>query len=65
MLYDPLLSDQKELLLIPRFAASSGSVSLWSYGSLYWCRDTYNSCDLEVWFVTGSWGGDDAGLAPF
>ena len=57
--YDPALLDQDESLLSPAFTADKGSVSLWSFGSLYWCRDTYDNCDLEVWFVNGSWGGGD------
>ena len=57
--YDPALLDQDELLLSPAFTADTGSVSLWSFGSLYWCRDTYDNCDLEVWFVNGFWGGGD------
>jgi hypothetical protein len=63
--YDPALLDQDEVLLSPSFTADSGSVALWSFGSLYWCRDTYDNCDLEVWFVNGSWdwgGGDDVYL---
>jgi hypothetical protein len=62
VLYDPALLDQDEVLLSPTFDADSGDVSLWSYGSLYWCRDTYDNCDLEVWLVKGNWdagSGDD------
>jgi hypothetical protein len=65
VLYDPALLSQDEVLLSPTFTADSGDVSLWSKGSLYWCRDTYDNCDLEVWFVNGSWdwgGGDDVFL---
>jgi len=65
VLYDPALLDQDEVLLSPTFVADSGNVSLWSLGSLYWCRDTYDNCDLEVWFVNGNWdagGGDDVYL---
>lgn len=63
--YDPNLLDQDEVLLSPSFVPSAGSMSLWSKGSLYWCRDTYDNCDLEVWFVNGSWdwgAGDDVYL---
>lgn len=63
--YDPALLDQDEVLLSPSFIPFSGSVSLWSFGSLYWCRDTYDNCDLEIWFVNGAWdwgGGDDVYL---
>jgi len=59
---DLALLDQDELLLSPAFTADTGSVSLWSFGSLYWCRDIYDNCDLEVWFVNGSWGGGDDAL---
>jgi C1A family cysteine protease len=59
VLYDPALLDQDEVLLSPTFTADSGSVQLWSYGNLRWCRDTDDNCDLEVWFVNGSWGGGD------
>jgi hypothetical protein len=65
VLYDPALLDQNEVLLSPTFTADSGDVSLWSLGSLYWCRDSYDNCDLEVWFVNGTWdwgGGDDVFL---
>ena len=65
VLYDDL-QDQDEVLLSPCFTPDSGSVKLWSKGSLYWCRgDPYDNCDLEVWFVNGSWdggGGDDVFL---
>jgi hypothetical protein len=57
--------EQDEVLLSPCFTPDSGSVALWSKGKLYWCRDTYDNCDLEVWFVNGSWdggGGDDVYL---
>ncbi len=56
---------QDEVLLSASFTATSGSVSLWSYGSPYWCRETYDLCDLEVWLVNGAWdwgGGDDVYL---
>ena len=59
---DPALLDQDELLLSPVFTSDIGRVYLWSFGSLYWCRDTYDNCDLEVLFVNGSWGGGDDAL---
>jgi hypothetical protein len=59
VLYDPALQDQDEWLLSPAFNAWTGQVSLWSFGSLYWCRDTYDNCDLEVWLVVGALGGGD------
>ena len=57
--YDAALLGQDELLLSPAFTAEVGSVELWSKGSPYWCRDTYDNCDLEVWLVGGAWGGGD------
>lgn len=62
VLYDPAQQDQDEVLLSPCFTPDSGNIEieLWSKGSLYWCRgDPYDYCDLEVWFVNGSWGGGD------
>ena len=59
VLYDSNLSPQDEILLSPEFSAVSGNVSLWSIGNLYWCRDDYDNCDLEIWFVKGPWGGSD------
>jgi hypothetical protein len=55
--YDPTLVNQDEILLSPEFKAASATVSLYSMGSVYWCRDTYNNCDLEIWIVKGAWDG--------
>jgi hypothetical protein len=63
VLYDTALQD--EVLRSPCFTPDSGTVTLWTFGNLYWCRDTLDNCDLEVWFVNGSWdggGGDDVRL---
>lgn len=59
--YDEKLSPQDEILFSPEFrpAAGSGRVKFWSKGSLHWCRDVHDNCDLEVWFVNWSWGGGD------
>jgi PKD repeat protein len=57
--YDPLLARQDEWLLSPETTLVTGTLSFWSLGSLYWCRDTYNNCDLDVWLVVGSLGGGD------
>jgi len=66
VLYDPTIEDQDEVLLSPSFTLDSGRVALWTFGSLYWCAGApYDYCDLEVWFVNGSWdwgGGDDVYL---
>jgi len=50
VLYD---YDQDEWLLSPELALSEGTLSFWSYGSLTWCRDTNDNCDLNVWIVVG------------
>lgn len=57
ILYDDALLDQDEILLSPAFSADSATLSFYSLGSLYWCRDTYDNCDLEVWLVRGEWDG--------
>jgi 3-keto-disaccharide hydrolase len=57
--YDSLLGDQNEVLLSPSFTASGAYLRFASMGSVYWCRDTYNNCDLNVWLVVGAWGGGD------
>jgi hypothetical protein len=57
--YDDQIAQQDEWLLSPQLQLSSGTLTLWSFGSLYWCRDTYDSCDLEVWLVVGTVGGGD------
>lgn len=57
--YDDQLAAQDEVLLGPEFQASSAQLQFQSFGNLYWCRDTYNNCDLNVWLVVGAWGGGD------
>jgi hypothetical protein len=52
-------ANQDELLISPSFTTTWGAVSLWSFGSLEWCRDGSDNCDLEIWLVKGSWGGGD------
>ncbi len=56
--YDSELEDQDEILLSPYFTTNGGSISLYSSGSSYWCRDTHDNCDLQVWLVRDAW---DAG----
>jgi hypothetical protein len=51
--------DQDEWLLSPELQISEGTLSFWSFGSLYWCRDTYDNCDLNIWLVVGDVGGED------
>ncbi len=57
--YDPALSPQDEWLLSPVISLSEGTLSFWSFGSLYWCRDNFDNCDLNVWIVVGAPGGGD------
>lgn len=57
--YDPDLNDQDEFLLTPPFRGDTGSVSFWSEGSIYWCKETNDNCDLEVWFIGEKPGLDD------
>ncbi len=57
--YDPDLKPQNEVLLSPEFQASSAQLKFYSFGSLSWCRDVFDNCDLQVWLVVGSWGGGD------
>lgn len=57
--YDPAPADQDEWLLSPQFTLAGGTLSFWSMGSLYWCRDTYDNCDLNIWLVVGDLGGGD------
>jgi hypothetical protein len=59
VLYDENLLEQDELLISPTINPSSATLEFWSFGSLYWCRDTYDNCNLEVWLVRGAWGGGD------
>jgi hypothetical protein len=56
--YDDV-NQQDDYLDSPNFYPTAGSVSFYSYGSTYWCRDVLDNCDLEVWFVKGTWGGGD------
>ena len=51
--------NQDEWLLSPELILTEGQISFWSYGSLYWCRDTYDNCDLNIWLVHGDPGGGD------
>ncbi len=59
--YVPWNSNQNEWLLSPRLLGVTGGMttSLWSEGSVYWCRDTYDNCDLNVWLVVNDVGGGD------
>ena len=57
--YDPAPAAQNEWLLSPEINACTGTLSFWSEGSVYWCRDTLNNCDLNTWIVVGDPGGGD------
>jgi len=50
---------QDEWLLTPEMFLSQGTLSFWSFGSLTWCKTTYDNCDLNVWIVVGEVGGAD------
>ena len=50
---------QDEWLITPQFNISSGTLTFWSMGSVYWCRDNYNNCDVQVLLVVGTPGGGD------
>lgn len=57
--YDPNLVDQDEWLISPEIEITQGTLSFWSMGSLNWCRDVYDNCDLNIWIVVGDIGGGD------
>ena len=57
--YVPWNYDQDEWLLTPELALAEGTLSVWSEGSIVWCRDTYDNCDLNVWLVVDEVGGGD------
>ncbi|TLN02736.1 carboxypeptidase regulatory-like domain-containing protein, partial [bacterium] len=57
--YDPALVPQDEWLLTKELFLSEGTLSFWSFGSVYWCKTTYNNCDLNVWIVVNEVGGGD------
>lgn len=50
--YDQALGDQDEWLITP-YIRNPSRVNFWSFGSLYWCRDINDNCDLEVWLING------------
>lgn len=57
VIYDPALLDQDEVLLTMELIMDTAILSFYSKGNLYWCRDTFDNCDLEVWLVPGEWDG--------
>jgi hypothetical protein len=38
---------------------SSATLTLWSQGSITWCRDDFDYCDLNVYLVVNGLGGGD------
>jgi uncharacterized repeat protein (TIGR01451 family) len=50
--------DQDEWLVSTPFSITEGYLSFYSAGSIYWCRDTFDNCDLNVWIVVGPGVGD-------
>jgi hypothetical protein len=54
---DEQLQPQMEVLLSPPFPARNASLEFYSFGSLTWCRDEFDNCDLMVWLVVGDWDG--------
>ena len=59
VVYDPGLNPQDEWLISSELVLSEGILSFWSMGSIYWCRDDFDNCDLNVWIVVGDVGGSD------
>ena len=57
VLYDPEFNQQDEVLLSQQLSIKEAILHFWSDGSIYWCRDTFDNCDLEVWIVVGAWDG--------
>jgi thermitase len=50
---------QDEILLSPEFGASTAQLQFHSMGSVYYCRDTFDYCELNIWVVVGAWDGAD------
>ena len=56
--YDPALVPQDEWIIGPE-GFYSGTLRFYSAGSLQFCRDVFDNCDLEVWLLQGAPGGGD------
>jgi hypothetical protein len=55
---DPAAAAQDEVLLTPQLPMGwTTNLDFYSRGSLYWCRDWFDNCDLEVWIVVDDWDG--------
>ncbi|MGC9468910.1 MAG: carboxypeptidase regulatory-like domain-containing protein [Anaerolineae bacterium] len=50
---------QDEWLISSELTGDTGVLSFMSLGSTYWCRDTYDNCDVNLWIVVGDVGGGD------
>ena len=51
--YDAALGAQEEVLYSPAISGTTGfMVQFYSMGSIYWCRDTYDNCDLNIYLDT-------------
>lgn len=50
---------QNEWLLTPELLMSEATLTLWSQGNTYWCRDVLDNCDLYVWLIVDELGGAD------
>ncbi|MFC2015690.1 S8 family serine peptidase [Chloroflexota bacterium] len=50
---------QDEVLLTSEFQAADATLEFYSFGDLEVCRDVSENCDLNIWLVLGSWGGED------
>ncbi len=61
VLYDDQLLDSDELLFTPQVVLDdlgADTLAFQSMGSLDWCRDIVDNCDLEVWAMVGDALGD-------
>jgi hypothetical protein len=56
--YDPFLVPQNEWLISPELNITEGTLSFWSFGSVYWGRDVFDNYDLNVYLVVGMTIGD-------
>ena len=59
--YDKV-NHQDEFLLSQQLSVKEAILHFESTGDIFWCRDTFDNCDLEIWIVVGTWDrgiGDD------
>lgn len=50
---------QNEWLVSPAFSVTGATLTFWSIGDVFWCRDVHNGCELFIWIVVGEVGGGD------